>query len=104
MSFNPGAIENSNTIVNKLVPNNVRLTNNSVGNEYKKAERTINYFLRKWSISGASIAIAKDGKLIYARGFGYADTAFKAETQPYSQVQNCKYFKTCYCNCHYEVN
>ncbi len=44
-------------------------------------------FLKKWTIEGASIAVSKDGKLIFARGFGYADTTSKTETQPYSQFR-----------------
>jgi CubicO group peptidase (beta-lactamase class C family) len=88
MSSNPGAEENSFVLIDKLVPNNIRLTNNiSSGTEFAPAEKTVNAFLRKWSIEGASIAVAKDGKLIYARGFGYADTASKAETQPYNQFR-----------------
>ena len=31
-------------------------------------------FKDKWEIPGISVAIAKDGRLIYAKGFGYADT------------------------------
>jgi CubicO group peptidase (beta-lactamase class C family) len=88
MSSNPGAQENSFVLIDKLVPNNIRLTNSiSSGTEFAGVEKTVNSFLRKWSIAGASIAIAKDGKLIYARGFGYADTASKTETQPYSQFR-----------------
>jgi CubicO group peptidase (beta-lactamase class C family) len=88
VSFNPGAKENSVVIVEKLVPRNVRLTNrNSSGKEFTGAEKTINAFLRKWSIAGASVAISKDGKLIYARGFGFADTASMTETQPYNQFR-----------------
>jgi len=88
VSFNPGAQENSVVLVDKLVPHNVRLTNNtSSGKEFAGAEKTINSFMRKWSIAGGSIAIAKDGKLIFARGFGFADTASKAETQPYNQFR-----------------
>jgi CubicO group peptidase (beta-lactamase class C family) len=88
VSFNPGAKENSVVILNKLVPHNVRLTNsNSSGKEFAAAERTINSFLRKWSIAGASVAISKDGKLVFARGFGYADTALMVETQPYNQFR-----------------
>lgn len=30
--------------------------------------------LEKWKIPGASLAVAKDGRLILARGYGYADT------------------------------
>jgi len=86
-SFNPGAIENSNVVVNKLVPYNVRLTNSSLANEYNKAKRTVNSFLRKWTIAGASIAIAKDGKLIFARGYGYSDTALLTDIQPYSKFR-----------------
>jgi len=85
ISFNPGAQENSMVVTEKLVPHNVRLNNNeSVRNEFSGVEKTINSFLRKWSIAGASIAIAKDGRLVYARGFGFADTATKAEVQPYN--------------------
>ena len=88
VSINPGAKENSVVIVDKLVPRNVRLTNNfSEGNNIGSVERTINSFLRKWSIEGASIAIAKDGKLIFARGFGFSDTASITKTQPYSQFR-----------------
>ncbi|MGD0756551.1 MAG: serine hydrolase domain-containing protein [Bacteroidales bacterium] len=88
VSINPGAKENSFVLIDKLVPNNVRLTNSySSGSEFAGVEKTVNAFLRKWSIEGASIAIARDGKLVFARGFGYADTASKTETQPYSQFR-----------------
>jgi len=88
ISFNPGAKESSVIVFDKLVPNNVRLSNqSSSGNEFRGVEKSINSFLRKWSIAGASVAIAKDGKLVYAHGFGYADTASKAVTQPYNQFR-----------------
>jgi CubicO group peptidase (beta-lactamase class C family) len=88
VSIKPGAKENSIVLTDKLVPNNIRLTNNiSSGSEFTGVEKTVNAFLRKWTIEGASIAIAKDGKLVFARGFGYADTTMKIETQPYSQFR-----------------
>jgi CubicO group peptidase (beta-lactamase class C family) len=72
-------------VTDKLVPRNVRLNNNDfTRNEFSGVEKTINSFLRKWSIAGASIAIAKDGKLVYARGFGFADTITRTEVQPYN--------------------
>jgi CubicO group peptidase (beta-lactamase class C family) len=87
-SQGPGAGENTVVPVDKLIPNNVRLTNKfSSGSEFAGTEKIVNSFLRRWSIAGASIAIAKDGKLIFAQGFGYADTASKTETQPYSQFR-----------------
>jgi len=88
VSVIPGAQENNVVLLDKLVPENIRLTNsNSSGKEFENTEKTVNAFLRKWSIEGASVAIAKDGKLIFARGFGYADTATGTETQPYNQFR-----------------
>ena len=88
VSIKPGAIENINVPYEKLVPGNIRLTNtSSSGIEYSNVEKNVNSFLKKWNIAGASIAVARDGKLIFARGFGYADTALKIETQPYSKFR-----------------
>jgi CubicO group peptidase (beta-lactamase class C family) len=88
ISSKPVAQENSVVINEMLVPRNVRLSNSSSeGKEFAGVEKTVNSFLRKWSIAGASVAIAKDGKLVYARGFGFADTASKAEAQPYNQFR-----------------
>lgn len=39
-------------------------------------------FLRDNDIGGAAVAITKEGKLIYARGFGYADADTKEKTLP----------------------
>jgi CubicO group peptidase (beta-lactamase class C family) len=88
VSIHPGAKENSFVLIDKLVPENVRLTNNnSSGEEFSGVEKIVTKFLNNWTIAGASIAIARDGKLIYAHGFGYADTASKTEIQPYSQFR-----------------
>jgi CubicO group peptidase (beta-lactamase class C family) len=85
VSYRPGANENSVVVVENLVPGNVRLTNeSSSGREFTDVERTMISFMRKWTIAGASIAVAKDGRLIFARGFGYSDTASMMETQPYN--------------------
>ena len=35
----------------------------------KFIDSTINTFRQKWNIPGISVAIAKDGRLIYAKGF-----------------------------------
>jgi N-acyl-D-amino-acid deacylase len=39
-------------------------------------------FMRKLSIPGGAVAVMRDGKLIYARGFGYADVENKTVVQP----------------------
>ena len=88
VSFNPGAMETSELVTHKLVPGNVRLTNdNPSGKDFASVEKTVNSFLRKWSIAGASVAIAKDGKLVYSKGFGFADTASKTMIQPFSRFR-----------------
>jgi CubicO group peptidase (beta-lactamase class C family) len=88
VSFNPGAVEKKNASTDKLVPGNVRLTNdNSSGREFAAAARTMTSFMRKWSIAGASVAVSKDGRLIYACGLGYSDTASKEAVQPYHKFR-----------------
>jgi CubicO group peptidase (beta-lactamase class C family) len=39
-------------------------------------------FVREQEVAGAALAVAKDGKLVYARGFGHADTQMGAPVQP----------------------
>jgi N-acyl-D-amino-acid deacylase len=39
-------------------------------------------FMRKHSIPGGTVAVMRDGKLIYARGFGYADVENQILAQP----------------------
>jgi CubicO group peptidase (beta-lactamase class C family) len=45
-------------------------------------DQTITDFMRKLSIPGGAVAVMRDGKLIYARGFGYADVENKTPVQP----------------------
>ncbi len=45
-------------------------------------DQTITAFMRKFSIPGGAVAVMRDGKLIYARGFGYADVENKTLVQP----------------------
>lgn len=88
VNFNPEAMETSVIVNDKLVPGNVRLTNaSSSGMEFASVDKTVKSFLYKWSITGASVAIAKDGKLIYSKGFGLADTALKTEIHPYNRFR-----------------
>lgn len=41
--------------------------------EAVKFDRAVLAFMRKWELTGASLAIMKDGNLIYAKGYGWAD-------------------------------
>jgi len=48
----------------------------------KSYDQVISDFMRKYSIPGGAVAVMRDGKLIYARGFGYADVENKTPVQP----------------------
>ncbi len=86
--YNPGAVEKSDGFPDRMVPASIRLTNsNSSGVEFEECVKIVGAFMKKWTIEGASIAIAKDGKLVYAKGFGFADTAAGIEIQPYSKFR-----------------
>src|SRR5256885_1054924 len=47
-------------------------------------DRLMTSFVGKHKIPGASLAVSREGKLIYARGFGYADRDRKQPVQPAS--------------------
>jgi CubicO group peptidase (beta-lactamase class C family) len=51
--------------------------------EFSSFEQTVKNFIRYWGVKGASVAIAKDGKLVYAKGFGYANVEENDLMQPY---------------------
>ncbi|MEP7141807.1 MAG: serine hydrolase [Ferruginibacter sp.] len=48
------------------------------------SDNIINNFLATYNIPGATIAIAKDGKIVYMRAFGFSDIAKTVPTQPYN--------------------
>jgi CubicO group peptidase (beta-lactamase class C family) len=48
-----------------------------------QADSLIKAFMLRWKINGGSVAIAKDGKLIYSKGFGYADNGRSQPASPY---------------------
>lgn len=48
------------------------------------ADKKVTDFMKKWNIEGGSIAILKDGRLVYSKGFGYADEAGQQAVTPYS--------------------
>jgi N-acyl-D-amino-acid deacylase len=45
-------------------------------------EQSVADIMRKYGIPGGAVALVRDGKLIYARGFGYADVENKTQVQP----------------------
>ena len=48
-----------------------------------KADTLIAAFMKKWNIDGGAVAIARKGRVIYNRGFGYADQDSGEVAHPY---------------------
>ncbi|MDX9848071.1 MAG: serine hydrolase domain-containing protein [Tenuifilaceae bacterium] len=51
--------------------------------DFANLEKNMNRFIRQWGVAGASLAIANQGKLVYAKGFGFADIEQGEAMQPY---------------------
>lgn len=51
--------------------------------QLNSCDAKVNSFLSTYGIPGATMAIAKDGKLIYMKGFGYHDLAKSDSVQPH---------------------
>ena len=45
-------------------------------------EQSVRDLMRKYAMPGGAIAVVRDGKLLYARGFGYADVEGRKPVQP----------------------
>lgn len=50
---------------------------------FEELEDDMNSFMRRELLTGASVAIAYKGKLVYAKGFGYADKDTETAVEPY---------------------
>jgi N-acyl-D-amino-acid deacylase len=48
----------------------------------KCVDEAVNQFLDKWDLPGAAVAVVKDGRLVYSRGFGLADVEKKEAVRP----------------------
>jgi CubicO group peptidase (beta-lactamase class C family) len=53
---------------------------NDVAGQFDYLDNRVRTFMRQYSITGTGIAIAKGGKLVYARAYGYADTELNGGT------------------------
>jgi len=65
------------------MPISLRINNNlSAYESMQGLDKQIESFMQKWNIVGASVAVVKDERLIYSKGFGYADLEKQVEVQP----------------------
>ena len=45
-------------------------------------DKAVAEVMKKYAVAGRAVAVMRDGKLIYARGFGYADVEHETPVQP----------------------
>jgi CubicO group peptidase (beta-lactamase class C family) len=62
-------------------PNTIPMTGTAVP-ELASFDRVITDLMKKWGIPGGAIAVVKDGRLVLARGYGYADVDAKTPVAP----------------------
>ena len=62
-------------------PTTIPMTGRAVP-ELASFDRVVTDLMRKWGIPGGSIAVVKDGRLVLARGYGYADVDTKESVAP----------------------
>lgn len=71
-----------------LDASNLRIDNTLTDREmFEGAEKGVEWFIKNWSIKGSSVAVARDGKLLYARGFGYASLHDSIPVEPYHRFR-----------------
>jgi len=69
-------------------PAHARIDNSLSESEiFSSAENGVEWFMNHWDIKGASVAVARDGRLVYARGFGYSSLSDSVLTQPYHRFR-----------------
>ncbi|MDX9882885.1 MAG: serine hydrolase domain-containing protein [Prolixibacteraceae bacterium] len=79
---------NAKVAADKLEKLKANCLNSRISNhlsEFKYSDylgRQFEHFMAKWSMTGMSVAIVKDERLVYARGFGYADRENKIKVVP----------------------
>jgi CubicO group peptidase (beta-lactamase class C family) len=50
--------------------------------EFAPVDKEINNLLSRWNIKGAAVGVARNGEIVYAKGYGYADQQNKVKVQP----------------------
>jgi CubicO group peptidase (beta-lactamase class C family) len=74
ITFSSKNDDTRNRPVNDKIPLSYKLSNRlSSDTTTAMVDSNVMKFMEKWNITGASVAITKGGKLVYAKGFGYAN-------------------------------
>ncbi len=83
ITFSSKGKSDSNYIVPGVVPISHKLSNNSSNSiETRAFDSIITQFIDRYNIVGASVAVAKEGRLVYSRGYGMADKNLQDPVTP----------------------
>lgn len=83
ISFSDKSFTEKVVPTDERMPISLRLTNNLSAYESMQGfDEQIEAFMNKWNVVGASVAVVKDERLIYSKGFGFADKENDIEVQP----------------------
>lgn len=73
-----------------FIPPSVQNASNHINNtlserpEFRRIDKNVERFIRRNNLAGASLAIANNGKLKFAKGYGSADKELDIAVQPYN--------------------
>jgi CubicO group peptidase (beta-lactamase class C family) len=84
----PIGTEKSDFLKKRQLITDIRIDNSlSDTSLFSKAENDIDLFMKKWDLKGASVAVSREGKLLFARGFGYASVEDSVLTEPFNRFR-----------------
>ncbi|HBH48745.1 MAG TPA: serine hydrolase [Bacteroidales bacterium] len=84
VSFSFKKESDRNIPFSEIVPLSYKIPEAQIGDSTTVAlEKEITDFIERNKINGASVAIAKEGRLVYAKGFGYANVTDSIEVNPH---------------------
>ncbi|PWL31004.1 serine hydrolase domain-containing protein [uncultured Roseivirga sp.] len=87
-SFSAGDKFHSPATEEAHLPKGAQLTNkHSDLPSLKPLDSMMNRVIRNLRLEGATVALVKDEKLVYAKGFGYADKEGKVKVEPYHRFR-----------------
>lgn len=88
VNYNPDRIGGMEPVPILFTANTSRVVNSlSDREEYSYIDRTVTAFMRNWDIHGASVAISRNGKLVFAKGYGYVDGDSGRRIEPYNRFR-----------------
>lgn len=88
INYSPGIIGGHEALMPVPSVSGSRVINTfSERDEYAYIDRTVTSFMRAWDLHGASVAIARNGKMVFAKGYGFTDSTGNVRVEPYHRFR-----------------